>query len=346
MKLTGSHHIALASSQDGKLPEWIQLLPQGVATPQDDVRAPWLVSDPQAIALASRAKLPMFIDVDHAFDLNSKGTPNPAFGWIEDVVGEGPAKEPGVWGRVAWTGLGQRALASREYRYISPVFFHDKETREVSVILRATLTNDPALPLKALASRQAEPAPENPMSLVAIAGALALAATATEAEIVSAIGALSSEKKALASRLTSIGKAAGIEGEIGDDQAVALCAKVQAAPVKPGYVSQADFDKLQLELASVQRTMSGDRASDLVEKAIAGGRLTPAQREWAVGYASREPAEFAKFIGGQPKILEGGQVVPGDPAAGELTAQQKELCARHGIKEEQYKAALAKKEAA
>ena len=71
-----------------------------------------------------------------------------------------------------------------------------------------------------------------------------------------------------------------------------------------------------------------------------------AQRAWAIELATRDPKSFATFVGTQPVILPSGQIALADPAKGDLTPAQKELCARMGVKEDDYKAQLAKKEAA
>src|SRR5216683_1020944 len=55
-------------------------------------------------------------------------------------------------GRVEWTKHGAAALATREYRYVSPVFEHDEKGAVVRLV-RAALTNNPNLYLKAIAAR-------------------------------------------------------------------------------------------------------------------------------------------------------------------------------------------------
>ncbi len=354
MPKTAALLIALAAAQGGTPPSWIQLLPAGEAKP-GDARDAWQVT-PEEVVLASASRLPFPLDVDHITDLLPKGTPNPAYGWVEELAARGPAGEPGVWGRVEWTDLGVKAVASRAYRYISPVFLHDRATRRVGAIIRASLVNDPALSLKALAAREADtPSLETSMPLKKIAAALGLAAAASEDAILAAIAKTGDDAKALASRLKSVGDAAGVQGDVGDDQVVAICAKLKApapssAADETKFVPIAKFDELQLQLAALQQRVTKTGAEAEVDAAIKGGRLVPAQRDWAIAYASRDPEGFATMIGNQPVILPGGRVAAaGDNgAAGELTADQKAICSGMGIAEEDYKKALAarQKEAA
>lgn len=352
MPKTAALLIALASAQGGTPPAWIQLLPEGVAKPADD-REAWQVT-PATVVTASR--LPFPIDVDHGTDLLPKGTANPAYGWVEELATRGPAGEPGVWGRVEWTELGVKAVASRAYRYISPVFLHDKATRVVGAVIRASLVNDPALSLKALAAREAgTPSLETSMALKNIAAALMLAATASEADILAAIAKSGEDAKALASRLQAIGEAAGLAGDIGDDQVVALAAKLKATGTvdETKFVSAEKFDALQKQLASVLTTQAASAASAKVDAAITAGRLAPVQRDWALALAAKDPASFDELVQVSPQILSDGRVVqPGDQAKseGQLTPAQKAVCASMGLAEADYLKQLgvpgAKKEAA
>lgn len=333
--------IALAAAAGTTPPAWIQLLPAGTAQPAD-AREAWSV-DAEAVVAASASKVPFAIDADHATDLLPKGSANPAYGWVEELAAKGPAGEPGVWGRVEWTDLGLKAVAGRAYRFISPVFFHDKASRVVTQVFRASLVNDPALSLKALAAREGEPTKtETSMTFAAkVAALVALAATATEDQILAALTAQGETLKATAARLTSIGAAAGISGEINDDHVVALAAKLKAPAASGDLVPKSEVDKLQLQIASLQKEVTGDKATAAVNAAIASGKLIPAQRAWALDYASREPEKFATFVAAQPAILADGTIKPVTAAEGELTADQKAICVSMGLSEDAYKKELA-----
>ena len=123
------------------VPDWVHLLPLGEIKAVDG-RA-WRNTDPQAVVNATRAigrDLP--IDYDHATDTGkASGAPAPAAGWITAVE----VRADGIWGKVDWTERGREALAAREWRFISPVFLFDKAAGVIRRILRAALTNDPAI---------------------------------------------------------------------------------------------------------------------------------------------------------------------------------------------------------
>jgi len=132
--------VAIGAAGDGA-PEWVHLLPAGEIRTVDG-RGPYRVKSMQSVAalLPEGGKLP--IDENHATDKGGKalGMPAPARGWIVALE----AREDGLWGKVEWTGEGQRLMADKAYAGISPVILHSK-SGEVVQVLRASLTNTPNL---------------------------------------------------------------------------------------------------------------------------------------------------------------------------------------------------------
>jgi len=136
-------------------PEWIELLPAGVFSGRDK-RGPYRVSDPEAVIAATRAlglETGIPIDYDHATDLAApEGRPAPAAGWINELA----VRNGTIWGRVEWTHHGAAAVTTHEYRYISPVFEHNRDG-DVVRLIRAALTNNPNLTLTAISARASRP---------------------------------------------------------------------------------------------------------------------------------------------------------------------------------------------
>ena len=109
-----------------------------------DGRGPWRVSDPGGVVEASRryagTRL-MPVDYEHQTEYApSNGKSAPAAGWIKGMQ----VRADGIWGLVAWTRQALAHLAAKEYRDLSPVF-NFTPAGEVTRILRAALTNNPAL---------------------------------------------------------------------------------------------------------------------------------------------------------------------------------------------------------
>lgn len=345
-------------------PTEILLLPAGeVRTRPHDSRESWQNADPQAVVDATRAlRLELPIDYEHqSLMAKDNGQPAPAAGWIREVF----VRDGAIWGRVEWNERASAMIRSREYRFISPTFAYEKKTRQVMWITGAALVNDPALYMTAIAGRQTQQE-ESDMGLKALAKALGLAETATEAEVLaaakaahSAVGALVAIAKALGvdgattgealttalsaqkTGITAIATAAGLAE---DATLAAIAEKVKSAaagsqPDPSAFVPRSEFDRVTARLDEIESTGATDRATAAVDQAVKDGKVAPASREWALGYAKKDPQGFADFVKGAPAILSNGRVVPANqrPEGGDtLTADEKAVCRAMGIKEEDY----------
>ncbi len=123
------------------------------------------MTDPDAVVAAFRengADLP--VDFEHATQVKGeKGEAALAIGWIKDLAN----RDGAIWGQVAWNAEGQRAVASKGYRYVSPVFNFTRTAGNITKMVSAGLTNQPNLQLAAL-NKQGEPE-DHPMDKAALA---------------------------------------------------------------------------------------------------------------------------------------------------------------------------------
>ncbi|MGH7935206.1 MAG: phage protease [Candidatus Binataceae bacterium] len=321
-------------AQSAAAPEWIELLPAGDFSGRDG-RGPFRLARPAVVVAATRAlrmEAGIPIDYDHATDFAApKGRPAPAAGWIRELQVRGGA----IWGRVEWTRHGAAAVATREYRYISPVFEYAKNG-EVVRLLRAALTNNPNLYLTAISASAARdhaateaahgPAGADgrgrqgalPMDelLAQLREIMGLDDAADAAEIVTAVSALALEDTARAARDDAMGDdAASADEAAGDAAAQEMSAAAQrTAGADPArYVPLAHFQKALTELNALRAARVRERAEHMVNEAIRSGRLTPAQREWAISYCQADHAGFATFVGRQPAVLAGLAGFDGEP---------------------------------
>ena len=146
MHAVAVHAIAVsdAAGDVGGAPEWIMVIPAGQFSGRDG-RGPFKLNDPSKVLEATakadmKAGLP--VDYDHATDFAAPhGGRAPAAGWMKELQ----VRDGAIWAHVEWTDKGKEAVASKEYRYISPVFSFDEKTGEVLALLRAGLTNNPNL---------------------------------------------------------------------------------------------------------------------------------------------------------------------------------------------------------
>jgi phage I-like protein len=296
-------------------PEWIELLPAGEFHGRDG-RGPFRLDDPDGviastIALQMSAGLP--IDYDHATDFGApEGRPAPAAGWIRELA----LRDGAVWGRVEWTARAADSIAAREYRYVSPVFQFDPKDGSVTRLLRAGLTNNPNLQLTAIAASRATAASTRKESMEVptqeLCELLNLDGDPTASEVLARVRELRAAASAVAAHAHD--------------------------PAR--YVAIAEFERALTELNALKAQRARERATHTVEDAIRAGKLTPAQREWAIAYCAADARGFQAFVAKQPSII--GENVglsgepPADSRAGALNPAELAICAQLGLKHSEF----------
>jgi phage I-like protein len=157
----------------GQLPNWLPLVPAGRFQGRD---GRWWINDrPDDIIAALNSEgreIPW--DCEHATELKApKGEPAPACAF----TGKLENRDGFIWGAVEWNSEGEKLVGGKQYKYYSPAFRFDRDSRRVLSLSSIGLTNKHNLPeLPALNSQTTE---ESVMKLpLAIAMALALNAEA------------------------------------------------------------------------------------------------------------------------------------------------------------------------
>lgn len=349
-----THAIALPES--GNLPpEWVQVLPAGIFAGRDG-RGPYTADVEAVVAATMRylagAELPL--DYDHQTEHTvENGQPAPASGWVKELQGRA---EGGLWARVAWTPKAAAAIVAREYRYLSPVFFHSK-AGEVLRLDSIALTNKPNLQLKALSNQQT-PTTENPMTLKeSLAKLFGLPTTAEDAAIVAhatQVMADAENTKAahtqanadLATLRTGLATALHTQGDdatlLKSAQAATVAAKA-IAPDPAKYISIEAHSALAAELGAFKAAQAAQAANALVDEAKKAGKVSPAMEPWAKDYACQNPAGFKAYMATAPVIaaVSGSPAAHnalGTPPAGAVTLDdmEKSVCAAMGLPEEDF----------
>lgn len=135
-------HITLAITlADGKAPTSFRLFTAGTVTTS---KGNFVFDEKAATAvLAAWAEqgndLP--IDYDHAMvDPTTRPQDRGAAGWFRPEVRDGE-----LWAaNVRWTADGERAVASGEWRFTSPAFSYDVDSRRITELVNVAITNLPA----------------------------------------------------------------------------------------------------------------------------------------------------------------------------------------------------------
>ena len=299
--------LALALAADGQAPGWVQLMPAGPAIEGRDGRR-WTMADPTAVARRSRVELA--VDYEHAQDLKApQGEPAPAAGWVEALA----VRNGQIWAQVSWTEKARAAIAAREYRFVSPAFTHTREG-EVVEIVGAGLVNRPNFDMTALARREPPTLTTDGAPMKEVLKALGLAETATEAEALTALGAL---RTALNAQQPSLEK----------------------------FVPRADYEVAVNRATTAEATLAAQakagheaKVAAAIDGALKAGKIAPASKDFYLATCSTADglASFEKFVAGAPSVFGESSVGREDPAkkdAVALNAEQKAAAKALGIPE-------------
>jgi len=282
-------------------PEWVHLMPLGKMTGRDG--RVFKLSDPHDVVAsfdANGADLP--IDYEHQSDKPSSG-PVPAAGWIKELA----VRENGLWGRVAWTQTASQMISGKEYRYISPSFFHRKD-REVIRLKGAGLVHKPNLHLTALASEESNmnDAPTNLQGFMKKLATLLQMPDATDPEVLFA----------------------------------ALAKGLSAKPDPAKYVPIEAVAEIMKDRNAQTANMSEQAAEMKVADALRSGHISPAMKPWATALCSQDPASFDSFIAStgpvfghllQPSKLD--RPFPTASAPIEQSGMEASVCSQLGLPE-------------
>jgi phage I-like protein len=107
------------------------------------------------------------------------------------------------------------------------------------------------------------------------------------------------------------------------------------------YVAIAEYERAVTELNTLRAERAREQAERQVDEAMRAGKLTPAQREWAVEYCAADPRGFEAFVAKQPAVLSAGapRAIAGgrEPhRGGRLTEAEVSICAQLGVSREEY----------
>ncbi|WP_282094323.1 phage protease [Epibacterium ulvae] len=309
--------LALNTSEAGA-PDWVQLTPAGPRIQGRDGRS-WTLSDPFSVVAAFAdyaADLP--VDFEHATQVKGEaGEPALAVGWIKELDVRGGA----IWGAVEWTDQGREAVATKGYRYVSPVFTSSKQTGEIRQLLSAGLTNQPNLKMAALNS-QDRTEDTNTMDK-AILEALGLTEGASSTDVLTAINTLKRDEETARNRAET--------------------------PDLGKFVPRADYDAAMNSIAGykAQETERQKQViKDVVDGGVAAGKITPASREFYENACRAEGGleKFEAFLETAPELAapvdQGG--LKTNKNKHQLTSEELSMCRQLDMTPEEYLAELEK----
>lgn len=207
----------------------------------------------------------------------------------------------GIWAVVEWTDRAKQYLKNREYRYLSPVFLKKGSDNKVIQLINAGLTNQPAIDgMVPLVNKGGDSPPYR------------------------------KEEKVMKKLLELLGLKE-------DATASEVTATILAMKQAQGQASEVPV--LKSELQALKAQIANRDAEELVALAMKEGKVTPAQKDWAVAYAGRDPEGFKVFVAKVPVVVHTGETAggkgPGDGVS--ISEVQTQINKALGVSEEMFK---------
>ena len=111
----------------------------------------------------------------------------------------------------------------------------------------------------------------------------------------------------------------------------ALKAKADSAEVK-----LTEGEQLKEQVAKLTEAIALKERDERVSKAISEGKILPAQKAWADGYAYKDPQGFDAFVESAPKAIELGErgIQGNEPEEVALTESEKKIAEQMGVSTE------------
>lgn len=335
----------LHPQSDGTIPTEVQLIPIGKIQGRDS--RSFCLNNIDEVIKNSIARfnpskdsnsLDLVIDYEHqTFNSEKNGEPAPAAGWIKQLLNKG---SQGLWGVVDWTAKARELIQNKEYRYLSPVFTHDKQGNIIALQC-AGLTNYPNLELQSFnkldeTSNLKENKPVNQL-LATLCLVLGMPESSSEQAVVDEVKKLIATSQNTPA-LNKIASALGIAKA--DEQEILTAINTQ----KTQHVEVDKFVALNKQFEDLKQEVAKDKAQMAVNKAVSDGLLPPALKDnaLAIFQSLGEPA-YNDFIGKMPQLAINKETAPKGKAPesnAELSNEAVAMCKQFGLSLEDYKKTL------
>ncbi|MDR5803410.1 phage protease [Caballeronia sp. LZ001] len=307
------------------------------------------------IATAAARQTRYVIDYEHqTLNAAKNGQPAPAAAWFKTLEWR---EGDGLYATdVEWTARASALIDAHEYAYLSPVFAFDR-TGNITALLNAALTNDPALDcldevqLTAACSAISRvldvsvpphEAPTMDELLEQLRWLLNMPVGATAEDVTAQL------KKLIESLSGGQGVAAASANlpELLDSQRAQIAALSANQNDPARFVPIAVMNDLRKQLDTAHAKLAGTELDELVSGALADGRLLPAQESWARQLGQSDVVALKTFLStAQPIAALGRTQTDGraprsdKTAANALPAEDLAVCKALGLDPTTYSSA-------
>lgn len=302
----------LDGGDESGVPREVKLLPFGHVHSQ---KGDFLVDDESFSLILKQfrsRRLDLVIDYEHQ---TLKDVQAPAGGWIKDLY----KTEDAICAKVEWTKKAEEYLKNKEYKYLSPVVLCRKRDGKAVEIHSVALTNTPAIDgmFKLVNSTSLKDFEDGGkmMELEKLIAALGLEKEATEEDVIKAI---QEAKKAAEEKKKNDPVKDEQEPKQEDEEVVAnktilgLLGLKEDAKTEDVAASIMELKgggtRFFAQLQNLKEKMEKKEAEENVIAAMKEGKISAAQKEWAIEYALKDSAGFQKFIEKAPKVVPMGKL--------------------------------------
>lgn len=329
----------------GGAPEIISVLPLGhVVSQKGEFDVDEESFEAMKAQIAQRG-VDLVVDYEHQ---TLTGERAPAAGWVKELfLDDGHIKA-----RVEWTLPAKQYLENKEYRYLSPVITVRKTDSKAMGIHSLALTNTPAIEgMTPIVNSSSFKGGQNNMNEVIkkLAELLGLGEDTAEEQVFEALKSCVEENKSFKEAAEAAKKQQPVDGKQPpeSDSVVANKTVCELLGLKAG-ASTADVTAEIMALKggingrvkALEEQLADRDAEQAVEMALKSGKITPAQRDWAKGYALKSPEGFKEFVDKAPQAVPLGEIAGGDKLAlkeDQLDEPTMLVCKQLGISEEDVK---------
>ena len=230
-------------------------------------------------------------------------------GWLKhDSVYE---TSEGLRGKIKWTKDARQKIGDKKFRFLSPVLvFNPKRSNGrilfIERLVSVGLTNHPNIPAMKPLLNQLRMEEKMDELLEKLNSALDMPPE-TDSEKTLAL-AIESLDAGLVAReeLPQIKSALSLESSATVDETLSHIETLRADAVRDEELpSREEWQAMKDELARLEQK----ELSDMVYNAVTAGKLLPAQKTWALGYAKADPEGFSAFLANSASVVEMGRLV-------------------------------------
>jgi phage I-like protein len=326
--------VLICKDVEGKVPAEIQVIPYGH---HDTPKGPFRLDDEGARGIVEAFEAQtndMVIDYEHQ-TVADPPVEAPAAGWIKKLVNRGA---DGIWASIEWTDRAKQYIANREYRYVSPVFLKRISDNRVVRLINVALTNQPNIDgMVPLANKLGFEGDTNTKeaTMKNLWKLLGLSGDVTEEAAIAVVNKLIADLEAHKEKTAIVANKGVID-------ALGLAATATESEIVGTILamkqSHTKIDDVLKELNTLKSGLIQRDADVAVEMAMKEGKITPAQKDWALDYAKRDLEGFRVFVSKAPVVVIEGKVVTDqkEPGTGidDAQAQINKMC---GVDDETFK---------